>query len=206
MQNLETLTKEQTTRLRQELTRKKLIVIVHPFFGTNNAQLTRFLAEQRHEKYVMLIMDAKEMRRGIELLALLKTKKQENILFLETIKKTNPRPVIGWKEFIRLLEKIGTKKIIVGGRLLTEISLYDAETAKKEWAEIIQKIIAEKKTAEEKETLLEARRHYAKNRDAAKALRITKQRTGNFFGCAGRTATKLTNARKFKVKTTKHLT
>ena len=199
MQQLNAITQDQLAKLQQELKQKKMLILVHPLFGADkNAAFEQMLQKGRHEKYVTLVMDAPSMRPTIQTLIDKTTSRQKEIYFLETVGTLNPQPIIGWRNFVKTLTKIGAKKVVVGGRAMIEITSEGAECAGKEWAERIVESI------KEREELSWARRQYAKNRDALKALRTSGQQKGKFYGCAGRTAAKLTNTKKFKVKTTTH--
>ncbi|MFA6064745.1 MAG: hypothetical protein WCW44_00560 [archaeon] len=208
IKRLEELAPEEIRQIVSSGLSKRTVVAVHPYhnvdphvlgYHNNNDKFTKYIQGEIPQRALTIVFDTAPGKKILELDLALSGKKTGLILWVETRSGTDPVPIIGWRKLIRKLEELKPKRIIVGGR---ELNTYSKEDWAIETAELREALNRSTLRKETRISLGEERDYYAA---VARAAKIRKQKH-LLAGCAGITAAKLTEKRKFKVRTTHRLT
>jgi len=208
IKRLEELTQEEIQQLIKSRQSERTVVVVHPYHNhrpsvlglhADNEKFTKFIQGNLTQRVLTIVLDTHEGKKILELDSALGGKKQGTILWAQAESATNPRPLIGWRKFIKKLDELKAKRIIVGGR---ELHPYPKDAWEKRTATVKQLLKENKWNLSATKTFGEEASYLAA---VAKAAKIRKQQR-LLAGCAGVTAARLTTARKFRVRTTRRLT
>ncbi len=217
--NLFELKAEELARLGRAVGKKPLLIIVHPYFPkvTNkgtllrpvNRNFDRFIKSRaRKDRVVFIFEGEREIAKTSKILSRKGITRSDEVILVPTISKWNPRPISGWKDFEKIIKKMGVKKVVVGGRQFSEITLNSATRNAQELALHVFRVAKEIGVEESFKESQRAttRKVFKRYQDIRKALRISGQKKAPFGGCAGRTTARLMASRKFRVRTTKQFT
>ncbi len=208
IKRLEELTQEEIQQLIKSRQSERTVVIVHPYHNqgpsvlglhADNQRFTKFIQGNLTQRVLTIVLDTHEGKRILELDSALGGKKQGTILWVQATSATDPKPMIGWRKFIKKLDELKAKKIIVGGR---ELHPYPKDAWEERTATVRNLLKENKWNLSATKTFGEEASYLAA---VAKAAKMRKQQK-MFAGCAGVTAARLTTAKKFKVRTTRRLT
>lgn len=219
IKNLFDLKEEELARLGRAVGKKPLLIVVHPYFpkvtdkgivnSPVNRSFDRFIKSRARKDRVVFVFEGDELiSKTSKILSRKGITSSDEVVLVPTVSNWNPRPISGWEDFEKILEKMGVKKVIVGGRQFNEISLSSATKSAQELASQVFRSAKENGREEsfKRSQRFTSRKVFKRYQDMRKALRISRQKKALFGGCAGRTTARLLVSRKFKVRTTKQFT